>query len=892
MADIMQSARAATREPSIDALAGALISVGWPSSSLERDTKRDGVVIAQLGGQPKILIVGGDAPQVHAGDAGAVMGPMSMGYSSEAPYTLIWTPERVQLHQTTYWTSLPGDSPLVQESSSNLAATANLLELLSPSSIVNDEPVSFRTGLGKQQPDLAQNLGQALARLRAAVVSERAIESDGSADDLRVMRLFHQLLFIRFIEDRHPDESLARVSTVLEASDLQESLARIVRHYSRTLRSELFTREALPIEVIPPAALRATIEALTEPWQRLHLDFQLTPNDVSGRLYESYLGKRPAIDHDEGTLFPVVNETDDRSQRASFYTPTAIAMELARATLEPWLEENAPESPSQVRVLDPACGSGAFLLASYRVLREYFGARKGSALSQGERRELLACSIFGADQDESALMLAQVALYEEADLGGDSSLPAMGSNLLLGDSLLSPPGAPLVGGVPWAEVIREGRFQVILANPPFGAQKTRASRSTAQYRQGVRAEFSQTHEWGADLAYYFVELSARLLDDGGMAGFVLPRKALTGLTGSAVRRLMTIRGLRTLQDYRGARLFPSVSAYVALVTFGGQPKPIVHVEDVRDSRVDASLLLDPETRRQITRQSIVAREVLDNAPSWSAFELRWNSLQSHIGARWCELGAVEGITIASGIQSGANKRFVVEPERLNRRSAVVRGYRIPLDVLPKFVKGPDVLPFRVAADVERRIVVPFPANSVRGRALDGVIAALGGRPANTQLGKIDTWLGPKVLVRAFGLEPCAASDPVGDVVAPKGTAGAFAVAVGDPTIEKLLGMVAYFNSAFAQWWLRGAGEPRADETVEILEGHLRRLPWPDLDNVGWQSLARAADAVLLTLSLEGAVERAQAWWSARRAVDDLVFDILEISSDLRSIVVDEVVRRA
>jgi len=891
VANLITSVRGALESPSPRTVAEALVSVGWPRGSLDLNTGREGIVVARLGGQPKMLISSGEdvrAAQKKASD----VNPLSMGYSSEAPYTLLWTPELMQLHRTTFWVSRPGDAPLLEDPADNAAATANLLELLSPGSIAADEPRTQREVPGNEQLGLAEKLGAALAGLRGSVAAGHA--DDPRQFDLLVMRLFHQLLFIRFVEDRHPVTTVRRVEDVLEATDVPGALDGILRYYSNTLRSELFTRPAMPVEDVGPHALTSAIVALTEPWTSLRLDFRLTPNDVSGRLYETYLGMRPAVQQEEGTLFPTIGSTDDRSQRGSFYTPMTVATELARSTLLPWLEHNTPEKPGEVRVLDPACGSGAFLLASYRVLRDYFEQRKGGSLDQEERRDLLSRSIFGADADESALMLAQVALYEEADLGADSSLPAMGENLLHGDSLTSPPGAAPQGGVIWSDVIAKGgKFHVALTNPPFGAQRTRAERATSVYRKQLRAAYAETHTWGTDLAYYFVALAFDLLTDGGVAGFVLPRKVVSGGTAARIRSVMAQRGVRMVQDYRGARLFPSVAAYVALITVGGPPVSRVSVEEVRDSRVNAALLLDQDTRNAHVRSTTVSTEMLASAESWTAFELRWKGLGRQLSGPWRELGRVPGLTVVSGIQTGDDKRFVLEPDRVSGRFVTVAGVDVPKRYCPRFIKGPDVLPFRVSSHAQRRVVLPFKPDTPEGPSVLPVVIALGGYPTNPQLGtKMGVWLKPKVLLRAFGVEPAAALDENGSMVAPKGTAGAFAIAQTGAAPEQLRGMVAYLNSAFAQWWLRGVGEPRADESVELPEAALRRLPWPELSDQGWSTLAEAGEKVLLTLASDDPRLRATRWWDARSELDNLTMDLMQVSAELRVLVLGEIVRQA
>ena len=110
---------------------------------------------------------------------------------------------------------------------------------------------------------------------------------------------------------------------------------------------------------------------MVEPWERLRLDFSVTTNEVAGRLYQSYLRLAPAW-IDEGRLFPSAEIRSKQKSAGAYYTPAAVARFLVRETLGVWLASNQPVRFSDVRLIDPACGSGAFLVAAYRSLLKYW----------------------------------------------------------------------------------------------------------------------------------------------------------------------------------------------------------------------------------------------------------------------------------------------------------------------------------------------------------------------------------------------------------------------------------------------------------------------------------------------------------------------------------------
>jgi hypothetical protein len=883
----------------------ALQALGWEDHAIQPVHGNVGDVrLLQLAmaGEPRALLV--------LADEASIAYPVSLAYSREARFTLSWHLEGIDLLETARWDAFPGDVPLLAAEAGDAATAEDIFDLLSPRSIASGRPALFARG-GRKRDELHEALGNALASLRLRVAQDGVYASaDVDERDSALLRLFHQMLFVRFQEDRGRAASDIRLATLLDAGQPQDLLARALGDYEARLNSELFADPGIDVRELPEDALRLVVRAMVEPWERLRLNFSISRAEIAGRLYQSYLKRTPSTEDQaraaSQTLFPVVETIDEQERAASYYTPEAVARELTRQTLIPWLEANRPGTPSAVRVLDPACGSGAFLIAAYRVLVDYFEALEGGQLSSKQREEILRSSIFGADVDPRALGLAQVQLLEEAQLD-DLPLPKLEQNLFAGDSLLAPPGTePAAGAVQWSSIVDAlGCFNVIIGNPPFGAQMSLPRRLSVVDRQQARDRFPQFRAWGTDYAYLFLALALELRNDGGAIGLVLPRTILDGRTGERIRSELAEHDVSTIVDCRGLRLFPDVAAYVTLMTL--RPSADTEVVAVNDSRTDAGLVLEelswPESRT-LTRSIRLRREALaeEAARGWGAFRLRWfTELIGELGRETAPLTPPEGRGetryVVQGTQPGDLKRFVFESDAWREaddgRTLLVAGHAVPRAYLPTLVRGEQIRPFAID-DAATRVFVPFTKERTLSddKGVRGLLDAIGGLPANPQPGDLETLRGRKVLIRAFGREPSAVVDRRGDWMTLKGVAGALALRIEGATLTELAGAASLLNSALYQWLLHGFGRPRSDETIELMVSDVADLPWPELNGTEWRQLSEAGRTVVGSLREKAAVARMEAYRRARRDLDGLVFELLGVSTALQATVREELVRPA
>jgi hypothetical protein len=177
-----------------------------------------------------------------------------------------------------------------------------------------------------------------------------------------------------------------------------------------------------------------------------------------GSVYESLLELVPAIDL-PARRFGFVGITEEgstagnaRKTSGSYYTPDSLVQELIRSALDPVIEQRLAERPEQpveallsIRVIDPACGSGHFLLAAARRLAEKLaqlrsleGGQEGAVKSLDYRhalRDVVARCIYGVDRNPMAVELARTALWLEGFEEG-RPLSFLDHHLQVGDALL------------------------------------------------------------------------------------------------------------------------------------------------------------------------------------------------------------------------------------------------------------------------------------------------------------------------------------------------------------------------------------------------------------------------------------------------------------------------
>ena len=208
-------------------------------------------------------------------------------------------------------------------------------------------------------------------------------------------------------------------------------------------RTPLAERRGLDDE----AARRAIVALSTRPAPdragRERIAYRDLGVEQLGAVYETLLDYEPRV---EGGMMSLQPGSGVRKATGTFYTPQPIADYLVRRTLGPLVRDATPDRILQLRIVDPAMGSGAFLVAACRFLAHAYEAalvRAGGChatdVSEADRaairRTIAERVLYGVDLNPMAVQLARLSLWL-ATLAADRPLSFLDHRLQVGDSLL------------------------------------------------------------------------------------------------------------------------------------------------------------------------------------------------------------------------------------------------------------------------------------------------------------------------------------------------------------------------------------------------------------------------------------------------------------------------
>ena len=280
-----------------------------------------------------------------------------------------------------------------------------------------------------------------------------------------------------------------------------------------------------------------------------------------------------------------------RKRDGIYYTPRPVAERIVSTALDALPDLNRKTVPC-LRIIDPACGCGAFLAAAMRILHDRFGVLPRPENICGIELQPLAAEV-------AALRLRWLYL-----------------------SLTGSPGAPRIvcADALNKKLFPAGTFDLVLGNPPFvpidaipGAQKKRLR---AQYRF-TNGRFN--------LFSLFIELGAKLAREGGVCGWLAPDRLLLNTQGAAMRRwLLTEQRLISVSSLPPG-LFGKAVVDSAAVIFRREPMPpdgCVRIDDAGNvpaadilafpgCRIVAGLCADGTFLRSVRAHSVPLGEVAD-----------------------------------------------------------------------------------------------------------------------------------------------------------------------------------------------------------------------------------------------------------------------------------------
>ena len=322
------------------------------------------------------------------------------------------------------------------------------------------------------------------------------------------------------------------------------------------------------------------------------IDYKSLGAAALGGIYESLLEMRPHVNLDAAAFELTCTGGRARKTSGSYYTPGNLIDCLLDAALEPALAEAcAMPDPRQaiqnLKVCDPACGSGLFLIAAtHRIANRLAALRSGGATPGPEARldalrEVVSRCIYGVDLNPMAVEMCRVNLWLET-AGPGRSLSAGDLHIQCGNSLLGfdwHEAFPTVFRLPFdgeqpdnVPTGWSGGFDVVLGNPPYIFGE-----NLPQEEKQVFPSIFSLARGQYDTYWLFIEQSLKLVHARGRCALVVPDTLLARDETRAVRELLLQEGLERLY-YCGTAFKAYVSTIIFVVAKGSAAREVLYEE--------------------------------------------------------------------------------------------------------------------------------------------------------------------------------------------------------------------------------------------------------------------------------------------------------------------------
>jgi len=310
-------------------------------------------------------------------------------------------------------------------------------------------------------------------------------------------------------------------------------------------------------------------------------NFSLIPVEILGYAYEQFLGK--VIRRASGGQAVTEEKPEFRKAGGVYYTPDYIVTYIVQNTVGKRIKGKTPQEVSGIRILDPACGSGCFLLGAYQYLLDwhlqYYSSEKKRKsaksdnckempltpegnLSTKEKKRILLNNIYGVDIDAQAVEVTKLSLLLKM-LEGESEasvqislllfqepvLPSIDSNIQCGNSLigpdfyddglfLTPKEERKINVFDWQtafpQVFRQGGFDCVIGNPPYVLLQILEKKEIFSYAAN---KYKSAH-YKTDTYQLFIENSVRILKPEACLAYITPNTFLTNIHSEPLRRFM------------------------------------------------------------------------------------------------------------------------------------------------------------------------------------------------------------------------------------------------------------------------------------------------------------------------------------------------------------------
>jgi type I restriction-modification system DNA methylase subunit len=557
-----------------------------------------------------------------------------------------------------------------------------------------------------------------------------------------VQQTIDRLIFLRFCEDRGV-ETYGQLQAAASKGEGYKNLFDLFKQADDKYNSGLFDFEKDTLSAKLKVDNKVVKNIITELYYPdCEYDFRVMPVEVLGNAYEQFLGKVIRITASHSAR--IEEKPEVRKAGGVYYTPQYIVEYIVQNTIGKLITGKSPKEIERLKIVDPACGSGSFLIGAFEYLMSYHvkwyhdngylnkkvkdnPLHPNGALTTHEKKKILLNNIFGVDLDSNAVEVSKLSLLlkcmegeteasikQQLSVFHERVLPDLDSNIKSGNSLIETDFydeemdlgfynkvKPFNWKKGFPDVFKQNGFDVVIGNPPYVRQELLDNLQKEYFERKY-----EVYHGIADLYSYFFEKGISILNDKGLFGIIVANKWMRTNFGEPLRKWLKNQNITEIIDFGDLPVFQGITTYPCIfISTKGKVSKQFDFTNVKTLQFRS-------IGEYVAQHKIVLEQKSLEDSSWNLASDKEQKLLKKINDVGIPFSKYVKEKNFRGVLTGLNEAFVIDSETQKR---LIKEDKNCVSVIKPFLAGRDVKHYQLPESSKFLIFFPKGWTNSKGK---------------------------------------------------------------------------------------------------------------------------------------------------------------------------------